>query len=133
MVVLECRADHSGGRKQHMPRSDRLHRPRRAERMRTCLVVDDSRVVRKLARRILEGGYEVAEAEDGSRALAACRAAMPDCVLLDWNMPVMNGIEFLRALRAEFGPDEPAVVLCTTENDFARSSKRSRAARRNTS
>ncbi len=88
--------------------------------MRTCLVVDDSRVVRKLARRILEsGGYAVTEAEDGARALDACRAALPHCVLLDWNMPVMDGIEFLRALRAEFGPDDPAVVFCTTENDLA--------------
>ena len=63
---------------------------------RTCLVVDDSRVVRKVARRMLEAsGFTVSEAEDGSKALDACRAALPDCVLLDWNMPVMNGIEFL--------------------------------------
>ena len=87
--------------------------------MATCLVVDDSRVVRKLARRILEsGGHAVREAEDGACALTACRAGLPDCVLLDWNMPVMNGIEFLRALRAEFGPDDPPVVFCTTENDM---------------
>jgi two-component system, chemotaxis family, chemotaxis protein CheY len=87
---------------------------------RTCLVVDDSRVVRKVARRILEAnGFAVVEAEDGSQALAACRAAMPDCVLLDWNMPVMNGIEFLKALRAEFGPDNPPVVFCTTESDMS--------------
>lgn len=88
--------------------------------MRTCLVVDDSRVVRKVARRILEGhGFAVEEAEDGSIALAACQRQMPDCVLLDWNMPVMNGIEFLHALRAEFGPDNPPVLFCTTENDIS--------------
>ena len=87
--------------------------------MTSCLVVDDSRVVRKVARRILEAiGFTVAEAEDGQQALDACRAGMPDCVLLDWNMPVMNGIDFLRALRAEFGPDNPPVVFCTTENDI---------------
>ena len=85
-----------------------------------CLVVDDSRVVRKIARRILEaGGYAVTEAEDGSKALDACRAAMPDCVLLDWNMPVMNGIEFLKALRKEYGPENPPVLFCTTETDMA--------------
>jgi two-component system chemotaxis response regulator CheY len=86
---------------------------------RTCLVVDDSRVVRKVARRILEhNGFGVEEAEDGVCALTACRAHLPDAILLDWNMPVMNGIEFLRALRKEFGPDNPTVVFCTTENDM---------------
>jgi len=87
---------------------------------RTCLVVDDSRVVRKVARRILEThGYAVEEAGDGQQALDACRRQLPDCVLLDWNMPVMDGISFLRALRAEFGPDGPPVLFCTTENDMS--------------
>lgn len=87
---------------------------------RTCLVVDDSRVVRKVARRILEGhGFTVREAEDGQVALDSCRQNMPDGVLLDWNMPVMNGIEFLKALRHEFGPDRPPVMFCTTENDIS--------------
>ena len=86
----------------------------------TCLVVDDSRTVRKIARRMLEAnGFAVTEAADGSLALTACRETMPDCVLLDWNMPVMNGLEFLQALRAEFGPDNPPVVFCTTENDMS--------------
>jgi two-component system chemotaxis response regulator CheY len=87
---------------------------------RVCLVVDDSRVVRKIARRILEAhGFTVTEAADGQQALDACRQAMPDCVLLDWNMPVMNGLEFLKALRAEYGPDNPTVVFCTTETELS--------------
>jgi len=87
---------------------------------RLCLVVDDSRVVRKVARRILEAnGCTVAEAGDGQQALEACRAGLPDFVLLDWNMPVMDGITFLRALRKEFGPGNPPVIFCTTENDMA--------------
>jgi two-component system chemotaxis response regulator CheY len=44
---------------------------------------------------------------------------MPDCVLLDWNMPVMNGLDFLKQLRAEYGPDKPPVVFCTTENEMS--------------
>jgi two-component system chemotaxis response regulator CheY len=84
---------------------------------RDCLVVDDSRVVRKAARKLLEGfGFAVREAEDGAVALAACRAALPDFVLLDWNMPVMDGLAFLRAARAEHGMERPLVMLCTTEN-----------------
>ena len=86
---------------------------------RTCLIVDDSRVVRKVARRILESnGFAVVEAADGQQALIACREALPDCVLLDWNMTVMDGITFLRQLRGEFGPGNPPVVFCTTENDM---------------
>jgi two-component system, chemotaxis family, chemotaxis protein CheY len=88
---------------------------------RTCLVVDDSLVVRKAARRIIEGlGFTVTEAKDGQEALEACRRHLPDGVLLDWNMPVMDGITFLHAARAEFGPDHPRIVLCTTEAEFAR-------------
>nr|WP_294510373.1 response regulator [uncultured Rhodopila sp.] len=87
---------------------------------RTCLVVDDSRVVRKVARRILEAnGFTVTEAADGQQALDACHAQLPDVVLLDWNMPVMDGLAFLQALRAEYGPDNPPVVFCTTENDMS--------------
>jgi len=87
---------------------------------KTCLVVDDSRVVRRVARRILETqGLTVREAEDGQQALLACREAMPDSVLLDWNMPVMNGLDFLKALRHEFGPGQPPVMFCTTENDIS--------------
>ncbi len=86
---------------------------------RNCLVVDDSRVVRKVARRILESnGCAVIEAADGQQAMDACRAGMPDFILLDWNMPVMDGITFLRTLRGEFGPENPPVVFCTTENDM---------------
>ncbi|WP_198372385.1 response regulator [Roseomonas rosulenta] len=88
---------------------------------RTCLMVDDSLVVRKAARRIIEGlGFTVTEAKDGQEALESCRAGLPDGVLLDCNMPVMDGITFLRAARAEFGPDQPRIVLCTTEAEFAR-------------
>ena len=86
---------------------------------RNCLVVDDSRVVRKVARRILESnGFAVTEASDGQQAIDACRQHLPDCVLLDWNMPVMDGLTFLQMLRKEFGPDNPPVLFCTTENDM---------------
>ena len=86
--------------------------------MKTCLVVDDSSVVRKIGRRILEEmGFEITEAEDGEKALEVCKRAMPDAVLLDWNMPVMDGYEFLGHLRRMPGGDVPKVVFCTTEND----------------
>ena len=88
--------------------------------MKTCLIVDDSRVIRKVSRHILETlGFAVDEAENGKVALDACAVEMPDVVLLDWNMPVMTGIEFLVHLRQRPGGDAPKVVFCTTENDVA--------------
>ena len=85
--------------------------------MRTCLVVDDSSVIRKIARRILEEmDFRVVEAEDGEKALDICKRELPDAVLLDWNMPVMDGYEFLGNLRRMPGGDAPKVVFCTTEN-----------------
>lgn len=87
--------------------------------MKTCLIVDDSKVIRMVARKILqELGFHTVEAEDGAKALDLCRESLPDAVLLDWNMPVMNGIEFLVALRKLDGGEKPVVVFCTTENDI---------------
>jgi two-component system, chemotaxis family, chemotaxis protein CheY len=83
---------------------------------KTCLIVDDSRIIRKVARRIVEGlGYEVDEAADGAEALAYCTGAMPDMLLIDWNMPVMDGLTLLRRLRALPGGDQPKILFCTIE------------------
>ncbi len=88
--------------------------------MKTCLIVDDSRVVRKVASRILRDlGFECSEAEDGQKAYDACQVSMPDVIILDWNMPVMSGIEFLEKLRQMENGNQPKVVFCTTENDMS--------------
>lgn len=88
--------------------------------MKDCLVVDDSSVIRRVARSILEElNFDIHEAGDGAQALDYCRSKkMPDAILLDWNMPVMDGLDFLVALREEDGGDQPVVVFCTTENDI---------------
>jgi two-component system chemotaxis response regulator CheY len=87
--------------------------------MKSCLVVDDSSVVRKVARRILEDiDFVVEEAEDGQEAFDKCRQEMPDAILLDWQMPIMGGIEFLKLLRAYVGGGRPTIVFCVTENDI---------------
>ena len=88
--------------------------------MKTCLVVDDSSVIRKIASRILEDlDFRIIEAEDGAQALEACKRELPDAVLLDWNMPVMDGFEFMGHMRRLPGGDQPKVVFCTTENNVA--------------
>jgi two-component system, chemotaxis family, chemotaxis protein CheY len=88
--------------------------------MKTCLIVDDSGIIRKVARRILESlGFQILEAENGEQALEACKRELPDAILLDWNMPKMDGYDFLRALRRLPGGGQPKIVFCTTENDVA--------------
>ena len=87
--------------------------------MKSCLIVDDSKVIRMVAKKILqELNFRTEEAQDGQVALDSCRKSMPDAILLDWNMPVMNGIEFLHKMRSLPGGDKPVVVFCTTENDI---------------
>ncbi len=87
--------------------------------MKTFLVVDDSAVVRKIARRMLESwSFDVNEAEDGRRALEQCARTMPDGILLDWNMPYVSGLEFLEQLRRSDGGTSPKVVFCTTMKDM---------------
>jgi two-component system, chemotaxis family, chemotaxis protein CheY len=86
--------------------------------MKKCLIVDDSSIIRKVARRILEDlAFQILEAENGEQAAEACRRELPDAILLDWNMPKMDGYDFLRLLRQLPGGDRPKVVFCTTEND----------------
>ncbi len=88
---------------------------------KTCLIVDDSRVMRKVAMRIVEQlDFEGVEAADGMEALTYCRAAMPKAVLLDWTMPMMDGMEFLKALRQEPGGKTPIVIFCAAETEPAK-------------
>jgi two-component system, chemotaxis family, chemotaxis protein CheY len=87
---------------------------------KTCLVVDDSKVIRKVARHMLESlDFTVDEAADGREALDAVARSVPDAVLLDWNMPVMSGMEFLKAIGDLPLSPRPRVVFCTTENGTA--------------
>ncbi len=96
--------------------------------MKSCLVVDDSSVVRRIVRQILEDlEFQIVEAEDGEQALDACRHQMPDAILLDWNMPRMNGYEFLTLLRKLPAGDQPKVLFCTTETDVNKIARAVRA------
>ena len=86
--------------------------------MKHCLVVDDSRVIRTVARRILEGlSYAVDEAEDGMAGLRACREKMPDLIFLDWNLPSMKGVDFIKSVRGQQNGSRPVILFCTTESD----------------
>jgi two-component system chemotaxis response regulator CheY len=84
-----------------------------------ALVVDDSRTMRLILGRIMgELGFEVVEASDGRRALEQVLAGAPmDVALVDWNMPEMNGYDFLRAVRASRGCAQMPVIMVTTETE----------------
>lgn len=87
--------------------------------MKSCLLVDDSKTMRSAMHKMLTGfDFHVIEASDGSQALSLCNASVPEVVILDWNMPVMNGLEFLKALRGMPGGSTPIVIFCTTENSI---------------
>ena len=86
----------------------------------TCLIVDDSVIVRMVARRIIEElGFSVSEATDGDEALHACAVYMPDVILLDWNMPNMDGYDFLQTLRRTASGHHPKILFCTTRNNVS--------------
>jgi two-component system chemotaxis response regulator CheY len=89
---------------------------------RKCLIVDDSKIVRKVMRKILEPlGYVIIEAENGAEALNAFMpGVVVELVMLDWNMPVMNGLEFLKSLRARTDVQQPVIIFCSTENEFSK-------------
>ena len=88
--------------------------------MKTCLIVDDSSTMRKIVSYIVsELGFTCREAENGQKARESCAHSMPDLIMLDWNMPVMTGIDFIQILRHMPDGDHPKVIFCTTESDFA--------------
>lgn len=83
--------------------------------MKHCLVVDDSTIVRMIALRVLSSaGLRVTEAENGAAALARCLEDMPDAILLDLEMPELDGVEFLKALRTSPEGGRPQVVVCSS-------------------
>ncbi|NKB43040.1 MAG: response regulator [Alphaproteobacteria bacterium] len=86
--------------------------------MKRCLIVDDSRIIRRVARRIMEDlGFKAEEAVDGDKAIDAVRVSMPEIILLDWEMPNLSGPDFVTALRRLPGGAGPKVVFCAIEND----------------
>lgn len=86
---------------------------------KSFLIVDDSKFVRHVAKDILRKlGFETSEADDGDTALVACQSTMPDAILLDWNMPRVDGLSFMRQLRTMPGGTTPKILFCTANNDL---------------
>jgi two-component system, chemotaxis family, chemotaxis protein CheY len=100
----------------------------RSAAVRHCLIVDDSAVIRKVARRILDGaGYYVSEASSGAEGWRLCRNTKPNVLLLDYILPDMGAIEFIEALRRSNAAPLPQILLCTPYLDVPRIMKAKRA------
>lgn len=85
----------------------------------SCLIIDDSRLVRQVSKRILEDlGFICEEAEDGKHAYDMCQEFMPDLIVVDWNMPVMSGLEFVEKLRGMANGQDTKIIFCTTEDNL---------------
>jgi two-component system, chemotaxis family, chemotaxis protein CheY len=86
---------------------------------RRALIVDDSRAIRSMLRRLLTGlGFEVLDAGDGVEALDVLRGEQPiDLVLADWNMPVMDGLTLVKTMRAEPRFADVVVLMVSSESD----------------
>lgn len=88
---------------------------------RSCLIVDDSSAIRRVVVGLFrELNFAVSEAPTGLDAVEHCKTHSPDIVMLDWNMPVMDGITCLRTLRSMSLPRRPIVVMCTTESQISK-------------
>ena len=84
-----------------------------------ALINDDSRAMRMLLLRIVKGlGFEVLEAGNGQEGLDVIASGeLPDVALIDWNMPVMNGLEFVSAMRANSETRSVTLMMVTTESE----------------
>lgn len=86
--------------------------------MKTCLILEDSEIIREIAARILkELSVAPREAESAAKGLDDCRAGKIDAVLLDWDLPAMGALDFLRGAAELPAELKPVIVLCATEND----------------
>ena len=89
------------------------------------LLIDDSRAIRKILARILTDlNYTVVEAANGKEALDKLHEqSNVDLCLVDWNMPEMNGLEFVQAVRADHAYDAMRLMMVTTETEIEQMSK----------
>ncbi len=86
--------------------------------MKPCLIVEDSDIIREIvARMVRDLGFEPLEAGTVEEAVQQCRQHEPSVVMLDWDLPAMEALDFLREVNLLELDQSPAIILCATEND----------------
>jgi two-component system chemotaxis response regulator CheY len=91
-----------------------------------ALIIDDSRAMRTILSRIVSGlGFEISQAGDGKQGLAVLQSepALPNLIMVDWNMPEMNGYDFVCAVRANAAYADIKVMMVTTESEISNMSR----------
>lgn len=87
--------------------------------MKKCIIADDARVVRMVSAKILENlGFEVVEVEDGEEALEELEEKLPDLLILDWKMPVVDGIDVMRRVKKMEDGDKVKIIFCSAVCDL---------------
>ena len=86
--------------------------------MPSCIVADDSKIMRMLISKIMENfGYSVDEAENGEDVLEQCAKNMPDLVICDWELPLIDGIDVLLKIRTDKKVKQPVFIFCSYKKD----------------
>lgn len=86
--------------------------------MTSCIIADDSKIIRMLLSKIMNNfGYEVTEVENGEELLSQCAKNMPNLIICDWNMPLVDGIDVLLKIRSDKKIKQPLFIFCSYITD----------------
>ena len=92
--------------------------------MASCLIADDSKIIRLLLSKIMSNlGFSVIEAEDGEDVVELTQLKEPDLIIMDWNLPVLDGIDVLYKIREMKIGKSPKVIFCSSSSDLERIDK----------
>ncbi len=86
--------------------------------MSSCIIADDSKIIRMLLSKIMSNfGYEVTEAENGEDLLRQCAKNIPNLIICDWNLPLIDGIDVLLKIRSDKKIKQPFFIFCSYITD----------------
>lgn len=105
------------------PQSGLKDSAKTAKKRHVLIVDDSSEIVSVLTEALEQKGYEVGTASNGSEALDSVKVKMPDIILLDMRMPIMNGWEFAREFRNRYGRSVPITVMTAAEDSRLRANE----------
>ena len=87
--------------------------------MSQCLIADDSKIIRMLLNKIMSNlGFDVTEAEDGEEVVELCQLNEPDLIIMDYHLPVLEGIDAMYKIRSSRISKQPKIIFCSSLNDI---------------